>query len=386
MTIAAPGMRALVIRGGAGDGVRTAAIGVTSVHGIEVTCGFTTPAPPRFEPSGSSAHKVLVRVRGFSCNYRDRRRVLQMSTIGPAAHFLVIGSEFAGEVVAVGDAVRTLAPGMRVLGDNHYPADHPPAGRVGVPSNRASAEYLVLREDQLCRVPTGMSDAEASAFSIGAQTAYSMVRKMGARRGQAVLVTAARSNTSLFLIAALHAAGVRVVATTTAPGATAALAAHGASRVVTLPAAPHDAEGLDALREEAAAHGGFAAVADPFFDLHLCRLLPLLAPSGRYVTCGFHGQHDALAAPTSTVDYGVALQVAMLKNVAIIGNCAGVHADLTEALADWEAGRLPVLLDRVLRTAREDSDPARAAVAAEFVSRSFDAPARLGKVVALYTD
>jgi NADPH:quinone reductase-like Zn-dependent oxidoreductase len=377
-------MRALVIRGGVGDAPASTAVGVTSVHGVRVTCGFATPATPSFDPGGAAAHRVLVRVRGFSCNYRDRRRVLQMATVGAAQNFLVIGSEFSGEVLAVGDAVTALTPGMRVMGDNHYPTDRSPTGRVGVPSDRCSSELLVVRADQLCRIPDDMSDAQAAAFSVGAQTAYSMVRKLQVQAGDSVLVTAARSNTSLFLIAALCAAGVHVVATTTSLASAAALEAHGATRVVRLEPATPDDDGLSELREEAARVGGFSAIADPFFDLHLCRLLPLLAPSGRYVTCGFHGQHAATIDAGPAPDYGVALQIAMLKNITIIGNCAGVHADLDAALSDWHRGQLPVVLDTTLTTAHEDPPASRAAVAAAFVARSFDDSRRLGKVVALY--
>jgi NADPH:quinone reductase-like Zn-dependent oxidoreductase len=379
-------MRALAIRGGAGGPPQTSggATGIATVHGVQIACGFATSQRPVFDASSASALRVLVRVRGFSCNFRDRRRVLQMATIGPAAQFLVIGSEFVGEVVAVGAAVTRLVPGMRVMGDNHYPTDRLPTGRVGVPSNRSSSEYLVLRENQVCAVPATMTDAQAAAFSIGAQTAYSMVRKMDVRRGDAVLVTAARSNTSLFLIGALRAAGAHVVATTSSADHTAALVSHGAAVVVHMPNAT-DTAGLEALRTEAFRVGGFVAVADPFFDVHLCHVLPLMTPSGRYVTCGFHGQHAAVRADAELPDFACALQVAILKNISIIGNCAGVHADLTRAIADWSAGRLPVVLDTVLTTDQSDEPAQRAAIAARFIARSFDAPTRLGKVIALYT-
>ena len=130
---------------------------------------------------------------------------------------VAIGSEFVGEVAAVGADVTGLALGDRVMGDNHY-IGAGDAGRdyaEGVPTNAASQEYQVFHPAKLIAVPPEMPDEVAAAFSIGAQTAYSMVRKLALPYGGHVLVTAARSNTSLFVISALKQLGVNVYATST---------------------------------------------------------------------------------------------------------------------------------------------------------------------------
>lgn len=62
-----------------------------------------------------------------------------------------------------------------------------------------------------------MPDVVAAAFSLGAQTAYSLVRKLNLASGENVLITSARSNTALFAIRALRRYSVNVYATSTSP-------------------------------------------------------------------------------------------------------------------------------------------------------------------------
>lgn len=80
----------------------------------------------------------------------------------------------------------------------------------GVPTNFASQGILLLLEDQLIKIPDCMSDEVVAAFSVSAQTAYSMVRKANLNKGDNVLVTAATSNTSLSVIERLKNRGVNV--------------------------------------------------------------------------------------------------------------------------------------------------------------------------------
>ena len=72
----------------------------------------------------------------------------------------------------------------------------------------------MLPAHKLMVVPERMSDVEAAAFSLGAQTSYSIVRHAGIKPGANVLVTAATSNTSLFLAQAARNAGGDVTMTT----------------------------------------------------------------------------------------------------------------------------------------------------------------------------
>jgi NADPH:quinone reductase-like Zn-dependent oxidoreductase len=129
------------------------------------------------------------------------------------------------------------------------------------------------------------------------------------------------------------------------------------------------------IRDTVSRLGGFDGVIDPFFDLHLRRVLPVMAFGGRYVTCGFAAQFDpAGSGPQNTPDYAEALQIAMLKNIGILGHCAGLRSDLERAAQDYAAGHLPPMIDTVF------GPDAPAA----FLDRTYNARDRFGKVVCCY--
>jgi NADPH:quinone reductase-like Zn-dependent oxidoreductase len=190
-------------------------------------------------------------------------------------------------------------------------------------------------------------------------------------------VTAARSNTSLFAIAALVARGAEVYATSTSDTAGDALRAMGVREVFRVNAAMasfKDHPGIAALVGDT---GGFDAAVDPFFDLHIRKVLPTLRFGGRYTTCGLSGRGfgDAGADGATVGDEcGIALQIAMLKNIQIHGNCLGQTADLEHALLDYADGAFRVPVDSVFRG--DDAAP--------FLDRTYCAADRLGKVVFSY--
>ena len=87
----------------------------------------------------------------------------------------ILGSEFAGEVEAVGRGVTSFAAGDAVFGIS--------------PNEGAHAEYLCVRESgPVAHKPDGISDEQAAASSDGALLALTALRKAGLRRGQAILI------------------------------------------------------------------------------------------------------------------------------------------------------------------------------------------------------
>lgn len=324
-----------------------------------------------------------MRKRGFSLNYRDRALILGMALRAPAGSFVALGSEFVGEIVACGAEAGGLRPGDRVIANNAYPDSGVPGVLGGIPGNRLSKELEVLHAAKLVRIPDNMSDAEAAGFSIGAQTTFSMVRKLALAPDAAVLVTGGRANTSLFAIHALRAQdfgrSVAIYASTTSQHSETRLRELNIADVVRIdPSAPSfiDAPAVQRVMRE---RGGFDAVIDPFFDVHLIPAVQVLKPGGRYVTCGLYDQTAHLfpqqerAAPPPSAAMNVMSRV-MIANLQIIGNCLGSTDDLERALAAYMAGRFPVIVDSVFT----DGD------AAGFLDRTYNAPERFGKVVYLY--
>src|SRR4029079_10217354 len=88
--------------------------------------------------------------------------------------------------------------------------------------------------------------------------------------------------------------------------------------------------GLRGVLERA---GGFPFVIDPFSDLHLARALEVMAFGGRYITCGFYDQYLRLIGqqPPAPQARGPEMFLAVIKNLEIVGNCAGTTEDLSNA-------------------------------------------------------
>jgi NADPH:quinone reductase-like Zn-dependent oxidoreductase len=332
-------------------------------------------AAPTFDPaSPRDAEHVLVEVDAFSCNFRDRAILVRTREAEPPESVTPTGSEFCAHVLAVGCAVTDLSVGARVFAAMGWPEPVAPGMRPGVPTSHASRRHHRLHHRQLVHVPDGMGDSPAAAFTLGAQTAYAMVRRLGLIAGEAVLVTAASSSTSQFAISALRndPAEPHIVALTTSAAAAGAARGRGAAGVLVLGGGHAEAR----VAELADELGGFAAIVDPYFDLYLPRLARLLRNGGRYVSCGLLAQYEGAPQPEWDDDgrrLSRGLWALCEKNAQFIGNCLGTRADLDRALGDYLAGRLTVPLDTV-----HTGPPA------PFLERSWNDRGRVGKVVYRY--
>ena len=348
-------------------------IDTVDLHTVPVTCGLVATKPPLLDPKNDQHRSsAVVRIKAFSCNYRDQTFIIAASLKARDKFFYVIGSDFMGEVVEIGADVQAVEVGDRVIGNNAYHglSLNAPA-RQGVPSNHASAEYQVLSESQIIRIPSNMSDEKAAAFSINSQTAYSMVRKIGISKGDHVLVTAARSNTSLSAISALRKYGANVYALTTSSGYESRFAELGIAEVIQ----SSDDERLIGLARSV---GGFHGVIDPFFDLHLTKVAALLAPGGRYTSCGLWRQYQGLLESDTrkeVLDLSGALSQCILNNIQLVFNCLGSRDDLAQAIGDYAAGDFDVVIDSTYTGNQVGA----------FLSRTFTSADRFGKVVYQYT-
>jgi NADPH:quinone reductase-like Zn-dependent oxidoreductase len=351
------------------------------IDGVPLACGILRESPPDFDDKAEENRlNVLVKKQAFSCNYRDKGLMFfGLKLKRKYKHgYVVVGSEFAGEVIAVGADVTSFKVGDRVMGDNHYTGagDTGEGYKIGVPASTASKEYQVFHQAKLIKVPAEMPDEVAAAFSVDAQTAYSAVRKLNISSGASVLVMDVRSNTSLFAISALKKRGVNVYATAAPGGDNPRILGMGVKELFVMDRASGPAS-QEALRSCAREIGGFNGVIDPAFDLHLGSVMSFLATGGRYVTFGSYDQYAELTGRELTPDIPDVRRVlweALLKNVHIIGTCLGLTSDLQQAIEDYRTGDLEVIIDSVYAGQQP----------ADFLCRTFSAADRFGKVVYRY--
>jgi NADPH:quinone reductase-like Zn-dependent oxidoreductase len=188
-----------------------------------------------------------------------------------------LGSDFAGEVEAVGPDVTRFAVGDRVWGFND----------MGLGSH---AECLVIRETEaVARMPGGVSDEDAAASIEGAFYAYNFVNKVDVDARSRVLVNGATGAIGSALVQLCKNAG----ATVTAVGNTKnldLLRSLGADAVI-------DYETTDFTQCGQTFDFIFDAVGKSTFG----RCRPLLAPHGVYISSelGPGWQNPFLALVTS---------------------------------------------------------------------------------------
>jgi NADPH:quinone reductase-like Zn-dependent oxidoreductase len=327
-----------------------------TLDGRALRVAFGPVDEPAWDPQAPDCRDaVLVAGDAFSCNYRDG--ALAQAVLHPTAaeRFLVLGSEVAGRVLAVGPDVRGLSPGQPVMGCPAFGQGAPDPW--GVATNHASRPVQVLPATKLVPLPAGMEPTEAAAFALGAMTAAAMVRKAAPAAGERVLVTSASSNTGLFALGLLAATGAAV---------------SGWSRSPQRAAVAAELTGVEVASGEAPGGGPFDAVLAPLGDVVLPDVARRIRDGGRIVTCGLR-RPSARGTGTPLAPVLAAL---IEGNVTLVANCLGTPADLDTALAAWRSGALRTPIDRVI-----DARPGQAAA---FFERTFSDPARVGKVVALH--
>jgi NADPH:quinone reductase-like Zn-dependent oxidoreductase len=316
---------------------------------------------------------ALLRVRAFSLNYRDT--ALAMGHHPPGTHDRTrgFGSDFVADVVAIGRHVEGLEVGDRVIPSMNWPPEPENQVSAGVVTNHASRELQRVHASCLVRVPLTMSTTVAACFSVGAQTAYGMLRRAQVMSSSTILVTAATAATSLFAIGAAHGRGARVYALSGRDRPEEVTARLGADRCFDA----GSAEQLQELSALARDLRGFDAVLDPFCDSYLLTAVKLLGFGGHYVTCRLAGgAGQELRGRSESSDPWLRMMMsAVAKNVTIHGQCLGTRTDLEDAILDWQAGRLDVVIDSC-HAGREIST---------FIQRTFS-PNRIGKVAYLFDE
>jgi len=218
-----------------------------------------TPAPNEGE--------VLVAVQAAGTNRGELIQRPLLRSSNPALRPMRAGIEFAGKIAALGKGVSGWGVEDRVMGRG-----------LG-----CYAEYTVVNQRALMRIPDGMRFAEAACIPNVFVTAHdAIVTAVGVRPGEAVMVTAGPSGVGTAAIQIARLLGARpVIATTRSAGKICALRALGSDEVLDATSA----QWLDRVMEVTQKRG-VDAIVDQVGGPMLAGNIRLLAIKGRLVSVG----------------------------------------------------------------------------------------------------
>ncbi|WP_448639353.1 quinone oxidoreductase family protein [Geodermatophilus sp. URMC 63] len=288
--------------------------------------------------------EVLVRVTASSVNPHDA-----MVASGGAARYMtyhypvVLGSDLAGTVEALGKNVDDLTPGQRVFG----------LVRELVAARGSFGELVAIPRDWIAPVPDGVDDAAAGALGLAALTALRCVEAVAPSTDEVVLVNGATGGIGSYAVQMLVARGATVVATARPGEEEKHVRKTGATDVVDW-STGELAELVRSLHP-----AGVAAVIDLVNrdqDAFTALATRVLAPGGRVACTGHAADADRLPGVVAT-NVRAAVDQEALRTIADLVGTGRLHAPITatfpfdEVPAAFEALRTGALgklaIDRI---------------------------------------
>jgi len=265
------------------------AVVITSYGGVEGigVQEVDTPPPP-------TADRVRVRVHAAGLNRAD---ILQRRGHYPAPPGYppnIPGMEFAGEVESIGEAVRAWKVGDRIF---------------GITGGGAQAEFVVVPESNLARIPAELDWVQAGAMpEVFITTHDALFTRADLQLGERVLIHAAASGVGTAAIQVAHAAGATVYGTSRTADKLQRL--HelnlGLDQSVTVGGQP--ANFVEAVQKWTDG-AGVDAILDLVGGNYFAANLDALAPRGRLICVG------TTAGTKSAIDLGLLMR----KRATVIG-------------------------------------------------------------------
>ena len=311
--------------------------------------------------------EALVRVRACGINHLDlwvRAGLPGLDLEMPH----VLGNDVVGEIVAVGAAVRHVAPGAKTfvlptLSCGACPACMEGGDNVcrsydvlGRGRNGGYAEYVRVPAVNCLPYPERLPYEQAAAMPLVFLTAWHMlVGRARLQPGETVLVVGGGSGVGTAAIQIARLFGARVIATASGPDKAERCRELGAHATI-----DHAAEDVARRARELTNRKGVEVVFEHVGGRMFEAGVAALARDGRLVTCG------------ATIGGKVSLDVNVLfgKHLSLLGSWMGRRAEMLAVLRQIEAGTLVPVVDSVLPLAE-----ARAA------HERLEARAHFGKLV-----
>jgi len=276
---------------------------------------------------------ILVEVRAAGLNpvdFKFRQGKLR-AILRPKLPF-VLGNEFAGEVIGVGDDVKQFRVGDRVF------------ARVAKERAGAFAEQACVDEDHVAHMPRDLDFTAAAGVPLAGLTALQALRdELGVKPGQRVFISGGAGGVGTFAIQIAKWLGAHVTTTASKRGE-ALVRSLGCDEVIDYTA-----------QEISEAHGGFDAGFDVIGGKTLEKMFEIMKPGTKIVSiAGLPepqtaikdlGGRRALAAVFWVISYGIRSRA---RRSGVSYRYLFMHpsgTDLAE-LAELIEGKLKVIVDK----------------------------------------
>jgi len=281
---------------------------------------------------------VLLRVRACSLNYHDiftRRSMPGIKVPLP----IVIGSDIAGEISALGAGVQGWRVGDRVLVDPLPVADGP-KGMIGEMYDGGRAEYCCAWAPSLIRIPDGVSFDDAASLPLAYATAHRMMvtrGRVGAEDTVLVLGASGGVGTACVMLAKL--AGARVIACAGSDDKAARLRAIGADEVINY-RTQNMREAVHALvgKPRMSGAGGVTLAVNYTGGQTWQETIRCLRLGGRLLTCG----------ATAGFEEKIDVRYVWTFELDLMGSNGWRRSDIETLLEMARSGRMRPVIDQVL--------------------------------------
>lgn len=279
--------------------------------------------------------EAVVRVRAAAFNRRDV--FITQGLYPKIALPVVLGSDGAGEVAAVGSAVSHLHAGDAVVvdpmlgwGDDPHVWDARSSSILGMPHPGTFAQYVAVPAENVYPKPRQLSMQEAASIPLAGLTAYrATFTRGGLRPGETVLITGVGGGVQTFVLLFAKRAGARAIVTSGSDVKLARAKALGADECVNYRSTPD-------WHKELRSMGPIDLVVDSSGGDTLAKAIDAVRPGGRIAIYG-GTNGDATIKPFPL----------FWKHVTIAGTSMGSPQDFQAMLALFDEGGLQPVVDEV---------------------------------------
>jgi NADPH:quinone reductase-like Zn-dependent oxidoreductase len=309
--------------------------------GVEKFVYEDAPDPP------IAANEVLVRVKGCALNHLEMWTTL----LPPGTTFArprILGSDVAGVVEAVGEAVSGIEVGSRVMLQPGVSCGICQACLAGVdnqcpsysilgqgPWDGGFAELIKIPPANIIPMPENLSFEEAASIPLVFVTAWHMlVTRAGLRRDETVLVNAAGSGVGIAATQIAKLLGARVIASTGSDAKLEKARALGADEGINYNTTDL---GQEALRLTDGR--GVDVVVEHIGGEIFQKSVQALARNGRLVTCGVTAGQTA----------SFSIRPFFMRQQTFLGSFMGTKSELLGMMPYFRSGQLRPVVDRAYR-------------------------------------